>query len=127
MNRCFLWAGRLVGCLIITILMVGCGGTEDSPPNGGSSSSGAQGYKGTSGARILDDTQGYVALSNGHGGVNYEAVVMTLPNFDKNASLKAFKETLYPYLRSSGCGACHNSASMGQAPLHADNDITLDQ
>ena len=70
----------------------------------------------------------YAALPNGRGGVNYEPVAVPA-DFDKATSLAAFKETLYPFLRSSTCAACHSSsistASGAQAPLHADGSVEL--
>jgi hypothetical protein len=73
---------------------------------------------------------GYAMLSNARGGVNYESVIQTVgTGFDKARSLAVFQETLYPYLRSNTCVACHNSgigsATAAQAPLHADNNVEL--
>ena len=48
--------------------------------------------------------------------------------FNKERSLKAFKETLHPVLRAN-CSGCHStenrSGSGAQAPLHADVDVNL--
>lgn len=74
---------------------------------------------------VLSTEGGYVTLSNGDGGVNYEPVAITMPGFDKAKSLDAFKETLYPFLKSSGCGGCHSSTTASQAPLHTDADPEL--
>ncbi len=72
--------------------------------------------------------RGVVALADGRGGINYESVaVADIAGFDKVRSLVAFRDTLYPYLRSNTCIGCHNSALGGgsgaQAPLHADIDV----
>lgn len=72
---------------------------------------------------------GYVALPNGRGGTNYEPVLVDATAFDKARSLVAFEDTLYKYLRSSTCIACHNSGNPlgagAQAPMHTDNDVAL--
>jgi hypothetical protein len=48
--------------------------------------------------------------------------------FDKERSLAAFKETLYPLLRQN-CSGCHSTenklGSGAQAPLHSDVDTNL--
>ena len=71
-------------------------------------------------------------MPNGRGGVNYEPVLVDeeATGFNKEESRVAFEETLYKYLRSSGCGVCHNSATPeelggNQAPMHSDNDVAL--
>jgi hypothetical protein len=68
-------------------------------------------------------------LPNGRGGTNVESIVYTDEmGFNKERSLKAFKETLYPVLRAncSGCHSTENRAGSGaQAPLHADVDVNL--
>ncbi len=67
-------------------------------------------------------TQSYSALPDGRGGYNFEAVVRT--DFDRARSLAAFRETLYPLLRTNICANCHSSrnteASGAQAPIHTD-------
>jgi hypothetical protein len=67
-------------------------------------------------------TPGYTEISNGRGGSNVEAFVAS-PGFDKERSLKAFQETLYPVLRAN-CSGCHSTenklGSGAQAPVHAD-------
>ena len=74
---------------------------------------------------------GYKVLPNGRGGVNYEPGALDESvGFDRAVSLTAFEETLYPHLKNSGCGSCHNSAiapELGgnQAPMHSDNDVNL--
>src|SRR5215831_7164985 len=74
-------------------------------------------------------TPGYSELSNGRGGVNVESVAYTPEmRFDKQKSLQAFKDTLYPVLRAncSGCHSTENKTGSGaQAPLHADVDVNL--
>src|SRR5262245_25613406 len=48
--------------------------------------------------------------------------------FDKERSLAAFKDTLYPLLREN-CSGCHNTqnktGSGAQAPVHSDVDVNL--
>jgi hypothetical protein len=84
-----------------------------------------------SSATALNETgHGYAVLPNGRGGFNYEAVVIPKESgFDKERSLAAFQETLYPYLRSNVCVGCHNSGnaagSGAQAPLHTDSNVEL--
>lgn len=77
---------------------------------------------------LANVVQGYAVLPDARGGLNYEPVALGT-SFDRQASLAAFKNTLYPLLRSSTCIACHNSAintaSGAQAPLHTDNDVEL--
>ena len=72
---------------------------------------------------------GFTELLNGRGGTNLEAITYTKEmGFDKERSLKAFKETLYPLLRAncSGCHSTENKTGSGaQAPLHADADVNL--
>ncbi|HEY7773677.1 MAG TPA: c-type cytochrome [Marinagarivorans sp.] len=74
---------------------------------------------------------GYKVLPNGRGGVNYEPGGLDESvGFDRSVSLAAFEQTLYPHLRDSGCGSCHNSAvapELGgnQAPMHTDSDVNL--
>lgn len=74
---------------------------------------------------------GYVALPNGRDGYNYEPGALDESvGFDKAVSLEAFQETLYPHLRESGCGTCHNSSVAehlggNQAPMHSDNNLAL--
>ena len=49
----------------------------------------------------VDTTRGYSVLPDGRGGTNVEATVYTKEmGFDKERSLAAFKETLYPVLRA---------------------------
>ena len=77
----------------------------------------------------VDTTRGYSALPDGRGGVNVEASVYTKEmGFDKERSLAAFKETLYPLLRQN-CSGCHSTenklGSGAQAPVHADVDVNL--
>src|SRR5262249_15586465 len=72
---------------------------------------------------------GYSTLPDGRGGTNVEAAVYTKEmGFDKERSLAAFKETLYPVLRQN-CSGCHStqnkSGSGAQAPVHADVDVNL--
>jgi len=70
---------------------------------------------------------GYSELSNGRGGTNVEAFVLP-DGFNKEKSLAAFKETLYPLLRAN-CSGCHSTenklGSGAQAPLHADVNVNL--
>jgi hypothetical protein len=77
---------------------------------------------------LANVAQGYAVLPDARGGLNYEPVALG-NSFDRAASLAAFRETLYPLLRSSTCVACHNSAistaSGAQAPLHTDADVEL--
>ncbi len=77
---------------------------------------------------LANVVQGYAVLPDARGGLNYEPVALD-NSFDRQASLAAFKDTLYPLLRSSTCIACHNSAITAaggaQAPLHTDNDVDL--
>lgn len=73
--------------------------------------------------------EGYVELPDGRGGVTYESInYPAAMGFDKVVSLAAFKETLYPLLRTN-CAGCHNtentSGSGGQAPLHSDVNPAL--
>ena len=75
---------------------------------------------------------GYSILPNGRGGVNYEAYALDVEGlgYDMEVSKAAFEETLYAFLRESGCAACHNSAlpeevGGNQAPMHSDNDLDL--
>jgi hypothetical protein len=61
--------------------------------------------------------------------MNVEATVYTKEmGFDKERSLAAFKETLYPLLREN-CSGCHSTenelASGAQAPVHSDADVNL--
>ncbi len=74
--------------------------------------------------------QGYAVLSDGRGGYNFEsAMVGKDPAFDMNRSLKAFQETLYPYLSDNACSNCHTTknttGSGAQAPLHTDISAEL--
>lgn len=75
---------------------------------------------------------GYSILPNGNGGVNYEAAVLDVEGlgYDMELSKAAFEDTLYSFLRESGCSRCHNSAvgeefGGNQAPMHSDNDVEL--
>lgn len=72
---------------------------------------------------------GYAELPDGRGGTAVEAAVYTPEmGFDKERSLKAFEDTLYPLLRAhcSGCHSTENKLGSGaQAPLHADVDPKL--
>ncbi len=84
---------------------------------------------GTALPRMLANVvQGYAVLPDARGGLNYEPVALDA-SFDRQASLAAFRDTLYPLLRSSTCVSCHSStstlASGAQAPLHTDGDIEL--
>jgi hypothetical protein len=68
-------------------------------------------------------------LPDGRGGTNVEAIVYSdAMGFNKERSLKAFKDTLYPLLRAN-CSGCHNTenrtGSGAQAPLHADVNVNL--
>lgn len=83
-------------------------------------------------ASLVKPGAGYSALPNERGTYNYEQVLIDeqATGFDKAVSLNAFKETLYPHLRSQTCVACHNSAvpshlSGSQAPLHSDDNVEL--
>ena len=83
-------------------------------------------------AAVNEPEQGYAVLPDGRGGFNYEGVLIRDEpgtGFDKARSLEAFRETLYPYLKSNICFGCHNSAnprgSGAQAPLHTDRDVAL--
>jgi len=115
MNR-FIW-------FTSTAMLVACGGSENSSS---SSSSGGGSLSSSSGSGyVIDNAQGYSALSDGKGGVWYEGVAITTPGFDKTVSLKAFEETLYPHLLQSGCGGCHNTQGLGQAPFHSDSNVEL--
>ena len=72
---------------------------------------------------------GYAEFSNGRGGTNVEATIISKDmGFDKARSLEAFKTTLYPVLRQN-CSGCHSTenklGSGAQAPLHADVDPAL--
>jgi mono/diheme cytochrome c family protein len=85
---------------------------------------------GNNGSGLAVNKNWYVELPNGRGtGVNYEAVAYTDDmGFDKDASLAAFKQTVYPILREN-CAGCHSSdntkADGAQAPLHSDKDPAL--
>lgn len=71
---------------------------------------------------LINVDHGFSTISNGTGGINYEAVAITPEmGFDKAASLIAFTETLYPYLR----GLPNVSPSGAPAPLHSSDDIEL--
>lgn len=74
-------------------------------------------------------TPAFSELPNGRGGTNVEAFVLTKDmGFNKDLSLAAFKETLYPLLRTncSGCHSTENKTGSGaQAPLHSDVDVNL--
>ena len=72
---------------------------------------------------------GYSEIPDGRGGTNVEATAYTPEmGFDKERSLAAFKETLYPVLRQN-CSRCHSTenklASGAQAPVHSDVDPNL--
>ena len=76
-----------------------------------------------------NDNPGFVTLPDGRGGTNVEATLYTKEmGFDKERSLAAFKETLYPLLRQN-CSGCHSTenklGSGAQAPLHSDVDVNL--
>src|SRR5262245_4804836 len=83
----------------------------------------------TTAGEAPNKTLGFTELPNGRGGVNVEAVVYTPEmGFDKQRSLKAFQDTLYPLLRAncSGCHSTENKTGSGaQAPLHSDVDVNL--
>jgi hypothetical protein len=81
------------------------------------------------GTVTVDTTRGYSTIPDGRGGINIEATVYTKEmGFDKERSLAAFKETLYPLLRQN-CSGCHSTqnklGSGAQAPVHADVDVNL--
>lgn len=116
-------------CLIgITAGMLSaCGSSDDN------SSSSSVYYSSNSSSSInavkAVQRDGYVELSDGRGGVTYESVnYPEVLGFDKDVSLAAFKNTLYPLLRAN-CAGCHStentSGSGAQAPLHADKDAEL--
>jgi hypothetical protein len=72
---------------------------------------------------------GFSELPDGRGGTNVESVVYTKEmGFDKQRSLKAFQDTVYPLLRAN-CSGCHSTenrtGSGAQAPLHSDVDVNL--
>ncbi len=53
----------------------------------------------------VDTTRGYSAIPDGRGGINVEGAVYTNDmGFDKERSLAAFKETLYPLLSANCSG-----------------------
>lgn len=69
---------------------------------------------------------GYTQLPSGNDDLfYYQAVSTNWPNFDRQESLTAFEQTLYPHLFNSGCAACHSTDTEGQAPLHSDSDVEL--
>lgn len=75
------------------------------------------------------DLVGYSTINAPDGNTYYEPVQHS-EKFNMSKSLEAFKNTLYPFLRDSGCAACHNSAvpkfaGGNQAPMHSDNDVEL--
>ena len=78
---------------------------------------------------VVNTIFGYSELPDGRGGTNVEAVVYTPEmGFDKERSLEAFRETVYPLTRANcrGCHSTENSTGSGaQAPLHADVDVSL--
>lgn len=69
----------------------------------------------------------YTAIPAGtdDGLINYQAIAIDFPDFDRQESLAAFEQTLYPHLRSSGCVGCHSNEGAAQAPLHSDGDVAL--
>ncbi|HUF72662.1 MAG TPA: hypothetical protein VMR74_07170 [Gammaproteobacteria bacterium] len=80
-------------------------------------------------APIVKTDLGYSELPDGRGGINVEAIAYTeAMGFDKQRSLEAFEETVYPVTRAycDGCHSTENTAgSSAQAPLHADVDVRL--
>src|SRR5262249_40832209 len=78
-------------------------------------------------ATAASSNPGYSVLSNGRGGTNVEAFVVPA-GFDKARSLAAFKDSLYPLLRSN-CAGCHSTenktGSGAQAPVHSDVNVNL--
>ena len=75
------------------------------------------------------DAKPFAELPNGRGGLNVEAIVYTeAMGFDKERSLAAFEDTVYPLL-DAYCSGCHNTertnANAGQAPIHSDVDAKL--
>ena len=99
-----------------------------NPSTGGSTS--AAGSNCNASSYPLPQTgDGYSQLPDGRCGTNIENVSFPPEvNFDKSASLAAFKTTLYPLL-TAHCSGCHNTANTGasgaQAPIHGDQDPGL--
>lgn len=126
---------QLCSLVVVAGVLSGCGsevpqvGSSSSTPvtqtsSSQSSTSTGSGYQG-----LATVQAGYVEIPDGRGGVAFESI--NYPDemgFDKGASLEAFKQTLYPVLRSN-CSGCHSTenptGSGGQAPLHSDVDPEL--
>lgn len=132
---------KVIFAFNVAVLLAACGSTSSSGGSSGNSSSTGSTTSSTGSSSTGSSTSGssggpvkglgYSKLSDGHDGWNYEPSEIstnTRPNYNREESITAFEDTLYPYLRAN-CGGCHSSDSTnmpgGQAPLHADVDVAL--
>jgi hypothetical protein len=105
------------------------GGTSAGAVGGAASSSVGDNCSGTASYPLPETGDGYSELPDGRCGKYVESVAFPPEvNFDKAASLAAFKTTLYPVL-TANCSGCHNTANTSptgaQGPIHADQDPGL--
>lgn len=120
-----------LGAVAFFVGLTGCGiPVDESSPSESSYSSSVtstSSQPSASSSWVVSNSAGYTALksSTDEDLVYYQPVAITYPGFDKQVSLSAFEETLYPHLRNSGCVACHSSETAGQAPLHSDVNVEL--